>query len=330
MIEKKLWHPVALADEVVDAPLAARLLGENLVLWRDAAGAVQAWADRCPHRGAQLSLGRVVSCEGGTALECPYHGWRFATGGQCAHVPALPEFVPPATHRTTVHAAQEAHGLVWVRLQGEGGALPVFAAEHDAQLRKLNCGPYEVETSAPRLVENFLDMAHFGFVHEGWLGARETTAIDDHRVEATPEGLLATGCKAWQPQSTINSTTPAQVEYSYEVTAPYAAVLTKIPEAASVGIDGYQESIALFICPVDAECSRVWFRLATADFARDDAALRAFQDTIFLQDKPVLESQQPKRLPLDLRAELHTAADKASSFYRRHLLARGITFGVCR
>ncbi|MBT2302238.1 aromatic ring-hydroxylating dioxygenase subunit alpha [Variovorax paradoxus] len=329
MIEKELWHPVALADEVIDAPFAARLLGENLVLWRDAAGAVQAWADRCPHRGAQLSLGRVVPCEGGKALECPYHGWQFATGGQCPHVPALLDFVPPATHRTTVHAAQEAHGLVWVRLAGEDGALPAFAAEHDAQLRKLNCGPYEVETSAPRLVENFLDMAHFGFVHEGWLGARETTAIDDYRVEATPEGLLATGCKAWQPQSTIKSTAPAQVEYSYEVTAPYAAVLTKIPEAASVGIDGYRESIALFICPVDAERSRVWFRLATADFARDDAQLRAFQDTIFLQDKPVLESQQPKRLPLDLRAELHTTADKASSFYRRHLLARGITFGVC-
>jgi phenylpropionate dioxygenase-like ring-hydroxylating dioxygenase large terminal subunit len=310
MIEKELWHPVALAEEVADAPLAVRLLGDKLVLWRGAAGAVQAWADRCPHRGAQLSLGRVVPCEGGTALECPYHGWRFATGGQCAHVPALPEFVPPATHRTTVHAAQEAHGLVWVRLQGEGGALPV-------------------ETSAPRLVENFLDMAHFGFVHEGWLGAREMTAIDDYRVEATPGGLLATGCRAWQPQSTINSTAPAKVEYSYEVTAPYAAVLTKIPEAASVGMAGYQESIALFICPVDAERSRVWFRLATADFARDDAQLRAFQDTIFLQDKPVLESQQPKRLPLDLRAELHTAADKASSFYRRHLLARGITFGVC-
>jgi phenylpropionate dioxygenase-like ring-hydroxylating dioxygenase large terminal subunit len=329
MIEKELWHPVVLAEEVVDAPLAARLLGDSLVLWRDAAGAVQAWADRCPHRGAALSLGRVVPCENGKILECPYHGWQFATGGQCAHVPALPDFVPPASHRATVHAAQEAHGLVWVRLAGEGGTLPAFAAEHDGQLRKLNCGPYEVETSAPRLVENFLDMAHFGFVHEGWLGAREATAIDDYRVEATPEGLLATGCKAWQPQSTINSTAPAQVEYSYEVTAPYAAVLTKIPEVASVGIAGYQESIALFICPVDAERSRVWFRLATADFARDDAALRAFQDTIFLQDKPVLESQQPKRLPLDLRAELHTAADKASSFYRRHLLARGITFGVC-
>jgi phenylpropionate dioxygenase-like ring-hydroxylating dioxygenase large terminal subunit len=332
MIERQLWHPVAQADEVLQTPLAVRLLGDKLVLWRDDAGTVHAWADRCPHRGAQLSLGRVVACEDGSAaLECPYHGWRFEAGGRCVQVPALPAFVPPATHRAATFAAREAHGLVWVRLEGEGeAALPAFAAEDDAHLRKLNCGPYEVETSAPRLVENFLDMAHFGFVHEGWLGAREMAAIDDYRVEATPEGLVATGCKAWQPQSTINSTEPAQVEYTYEVTAPYAAVLTKIPDAASVGgMEGYREAIALFICPVDAERSRVWFRLATADFERDAAALRAFQDTIFLQDKPVLESQQPKRLPLDLRAELHTVADKASSLYRRQLKMRGITFGVC-
>ncbi len=334
MIEKQLWHPVALCEEVAAHPVAVRLLEERVVLWRDGIGAMHAWADRCPHRGAQLSLGRVVPCEGGgSALECPYHGWQFEAGGRCAHVPALPGFVPPATHRAATHAAREAHGFVWVRLEGEEGAasepLPAFPAEEDARLRKINCGPYEVETSAPRLVENFLDMAHFGFVHEGWLGAREMAAIDDYRVEPTPTGLLATGCKAWQPQSTINSTAPAQVEYSYEVTAPYAALLTKVPEAASVDIDGYRESIALFICPVEPERSRVWFRFATGDFARGEDELRAFQDTIFLQDKPVLESQQPRRMPLDLRAELHTAADRITSMYRRHLQQRGITFGVC-
>lgn len=330
MIERQLWHPVALAADLAAAPLAVRLLGENLVLWRDDAAAVHAWADRCPHRGAQLSLGRLVRCDGRTALACPYHGWRFEAGGRCTQVPALPGFVPPATHRAAVHAAVEAQGLVWVRLDGEGDApLPAFAAEDDPRMRKISCGPYDVETSAPRLVENFLDMAHFGFVHEGWLGARDMAAIDDYRVEATPDGLRATGCKAWQPQSTVNSTAPAQVEYSYEVTAPYAAVLTKVPEAASVGIDGYRESIALHICPIDAERCRVWFRFATSDFERDEASVRAFQDTIFLQDKPVLESQSPKRLPLDLRAELHTVADKASSLYRRHLKMSGITFGVC-
>lgn len=333
MIEKELWHPVALAAGVGDAPVPARLLGEDLVLWRDAQGRVHAWQDRCPHRGAQLSLGRVVACEGeqgDSRLECPYHGWRFDGAGQCREVPALPGFTPPATHRARTFAAREAYGLVWVRLDGEdAGDLPTFEAEGDERLRKLDCGPYVVEASAPRLVENFLDMSHFGFVHEGWLGARDMAAIDDYKVEATPTGLLATGCKAWQPQSSINSTRPAHVEYSYEVTAPYSAVLVKVPEAQSVGAQGYRESIALFICPTDGERCTVWFRLAIADWQRSEAELRQFQDTIFLQDKPVLESQRPKALPLDLRAELHTAADKASSFYRRYLKGLGITIGVC-
>jgi len=332
MIEKELWHPVALAGDVADAPLAVRLLGEDLVLWRDGEGAVHAWADRCPHRGAKLSLGRVVEGEGGPQLECPYHGWRFEAGGRCVHVPALPTFVPPAANRAATCAASEAGGLVWVRIAAPAESespVPLFAAEHDAGMRKIDCGPYDVETSAPRLVENFLDMAHFGFVHEGWLGARDMAVIDDYRVEPTPDGLFATGCKAWQPQSTVNSTAPAQVEYTYEVIAPYTAVLTKVPDAESVGIDGYRESIALYICPMEHDRCRVWFRFATSDFARDEASVRAFQDTIFLQDKPVLESQSPKRLPLDLRAELHTVADKASSLYRRQLKARGITFGVC-
>lgn len=328
MIESTLWHPVALADAVGAAPVAAHLLEQPVVLWRDGGGAVQALADQCPHRGARLSLGRVTA-QG--ELECPYHGWRFEGSGQCTHVPALPTFVPLATHCARRYAACEAHGLVWVRLaqDGSSAALPRFAAEDDARLRKLNCGPYDVAASAPRIIENFLDMSHFGFVHEGWLGSRDATAIDDYRVEPTPTGLLATGCKAWQPQSNLHSTAPAQVEYTYEVTAPYAAVLTKIPEAGTTAVDGWRESIALYICPVTPVRSRVWFRLAVADFESPDEKLQAFQHTIFTQDQPVLESQMPQRLPLDLRAELHTAADKASSAYRRYLRQSGITFGVC-
>ena len=88
-------------------------------------------------------------------------------------------------------------------------------------------------------------------------------------------------------------------------------------------------SIALFICPIGPEASRVWFRLAVGDFESSDSKLRDFQRSIFMQDKPVLESQIPKLLPLDLRAELHTPADKASSAYRRHLTQLGIIFGVC-
>jgi phenylpropionate dioxygenase-like ring-hydroxylating dioxygenase large terminal subunit len=325
MIERLHWHPVTACEAVVDAPLSATLLGEDLVLWRDPAGAVHAWPDRCPHRGARRSLGRVENGH----LECPYHGWQFEASGRCVHVPALPAFQPPASHCVPAFDVQEKHGLVWVRLAASRDALPAFPAEDDARLRKLTCGPYEVEASAPRVVENFLDMAHFSFVHEGWLGARSVTAIEDYRVEETATGLRATNCKAWQPQSNLHSTAPAQVEYTYEVVGPYTAVLEKIPEPGTVARPDYREAIAMFICPIAPERSRVWFRLAAADFDTPAEKMRAFQDTIFLQDRPVLESQQPKRLPLDARAELHTAADRASAAYRRYLSRLGITFGVC-
>ena len=165
-VESAHWHPVAALADVQAQPVAVQLLDQSLVLWRDEAGAVHAWADQCPHRGARLSLGRV--CAG--RLECPYHGWQFAPSGQCVRVPALPDFVPPAGHAARVFAVQVWCELVWVCLQpgalGSSGtqndlessavpavqALPQFEAEADARLRKINCGPYDVATSAPRIV----------------------------------------------------------------------------------------------------------------------------------------------------------------------------------
>ena len=333
MIEKQLWHPVAQSQDVVNAPLAVQLLDQAVVLWRNSLGQVQAFVDRCPHRGSRLSMGRVENDH----LECPYHGWQFGTAGQCVKIPAMPDYTPSATQRVACFDVQEAYGMVWVRLQEPDAgtaeqsallALPAFVAEADERLRKVNCGYYDVQASAPRIIENFLDMSHFGFVHEGWLGSRDTTAMAPYEVQRTAAGVLATGCKAVQPQSNLHSTQPAEVEYSYEVTAPYMAVLTKIPEAGT-SKEGWRESIALLICPLTAESSRVWFRMAVADFESSDEDLRAFQHTIFTQDQPVLESQLPKALPLDPRAELHSAADRMSNTYRRYLKESGITFGAC-
>src|ERR1700704_6933341 len=59
-IEETLWHPVAALDELGAALLAVRLLERDVLLWRDGANDVHAWADRCPHRGTRLSLGRIV------------------------------------------------------------------------------------------------------------------------------------------------------------------------------------------------------------------------------------------------------------------------------
>nr|WP_250207729.1 aromatic ring-hydroxylating dioxygenase subunit alpha [Curvibacter sp. CHRR-16] len=315
-----------------DQPLAVQLLGQRVVLWRDGQGSAHAWPDRCPHRGAQLSLGRVLRTDDcGHRLECPYHGWQFDARGQCVRVPAVHSFEPPSSHALQPYAAHEAYGLVWVNLQpaqAAAHAVPHFAAEHDPALRKVLCGPYDVATSAPRIVENFLDMAHFGFVHEGWLGVREQPEVADYVVERAAHGVRASQCKAWQPQSNVHSTAPAEVTYDYEVLAPYTAALSKVPDAHSVAVQGFRESIALFIGPMEPTRSRVWFRLAMLDWHSSDEHLQAFQHTIFTQDQPVLESQQPQLLPLNLAHEVHCAADKLSSAYRRYLREQHITFGV--
>jgi phenylpropionate dioxygenase-like ring-hydroxylating dioxygenase large terminal subunit len=322
-----LTCPVADAASLgADRPLAVRLLDQDWVLWRDATGQPQAAPDRCPHRGTRLSLGQVCAGE----LQCPYHGWRFDGQGRCTAIPALPGFQPPAGHGLAgVRPLLEARGLLWLRPDGGAPQLPGFAAEDDARLRKLNVGPFEVASSAPRIVENFLDMAHFGFVHAGWLGDATHTEVPSYQVTVDADvGLLASGCRAWQPHSHAQATEGRWVDYVYRVPTPFAAVLEKVPE----GLDGYRESYALLIQPMAPDRCRVWFRMAVADWQSSDEALSAFQRSIFLQDQPVLESQQPACLPLSPEAaarEVHCAADRSAMAYRRYLALAGVRYGTC-
>lgn len=311
----RCWHPVAGLEELGDAPLAVRALGHDLVLWRGTSG-LAVFDDRCPHRGAELSLGRVV----GGQLQCAYHGWCFERGGACARIPAVPGFVPPAGHAARSWQVAEAHGLVWV---ARDPAVPAPPAVTGVPERRVVCGPYVVETSAPRVIENFLDTSHFAFVHEGWLGDAAHPEVPPYEVAATADGRpLIPSYRAWQPRATASSAAGAWVTYRYELLAPYAALLVKQPEG-DAPVDAY----AAFACPLDEERTRVWFMQYTTDTSTHDAGLQQFQDTIFRQDRPVLESQQPKRLPLS-GGEVHSAADRLSAAYRRWLAAEGVGYGV--
>ena len=170
-------------------------------------------------------------------------------------------------------------------------------------------------------------MSHFGFVHEGWLGSRDATAIEAYAVETTATGVLATGCKAVQPQSNLHSTSAAEVEYTYEVTAPYAAVLTKLPESGTTRA-GWRESIALFICPVTPRPAASGSGWPWQTSTRPTHSCRNSSTPSSARTSPCWSRSSP-RLPLDPRAEMHSAADRMSSAYRRYLRASGITFGVC-
>jgi nitrite reductase/ring-hydroxylating ferredoxin subunit len=111
------WHPVAPSHALGpgDRLVATRVLGVDLVLWRSATGTVQAWHDRCPHRGVRLSLGRVL----GGRLSCAYHGWEFAPdSGRCMAIPALADLARvPGRVQARPYPAVETRQMVWVRLQ---------------------------------------------------------------------------------------------------------------------------------------------------------------------------------------------------------------------
>ena len=321
MLEQTLWHPVAAQADLAAAPLALTLLGQPLVLWCDCAGTARAFADRCPHRGTPLSMGHVHQGR----LECAYHGWQFDGGGRCVHIPAVPGHVPAPSHAVRAHEVQAGHGLWWVRLEvGENAS--VVPAPAGLLPRQVVCGPYDVATSAPRVVENFLDTSHFGFIHEGGLGERAHTAVPAYDVVAGPGGApCVPQYRAWQPQASASAAGGAWVEYRYEVLSPYSALLVK---QAAQAEGAPQEAYALWVSPVAPEASRVWFTLYTSDSASSDEQLRAFQHHIFTQDQPVLEAQRPRCLPLQ-GAEVHSAADRLSTAYRRYLRTQGISFGVC-
>lgn len=336
--EAFFWHPVGLStDFLPEKSVAICLLNQELVIWRDSKFNLSAMPDQCPHRGAKLSLGQVVNDQ----LTCAYHGWRFQNSGQCSQIPALPEFTPSPKHCVKTYPVEEKYGLVWVQLKSDFSTtanseilktshlLPQFLAASDSHLRSVVCGPYTVQSSAPRLVENFLDMAHFSFVHEGYLGDAQLPQVANYTVERSATSIKATACKAWQPQSNAHSTQSALIEYEYYLDHPYSAVLTKIPPDGASAKNNYRESIALWICPVTPTECKVWFTLAVADFETEDAIFQQFQDTIFLQDQPILESQRPALLPVYQDTELHCAADKTSAMYRRLLKDWGISFGVC-
>ncbi|MBK4733142.1 aromatic ring-hydroxylating dioxygenase subunit alpha [Noviherbaspirillum sp. DKR-6] len=323
------WHPVAASAALAPgALLPVRLLEEEMLVWRDASGVVHAWNDRCPHRGARLSLGWVQE----DRVVCAYHGWQFDAAGACRLQPAQPHDTPPKTACARRFAAREAYGLVWVCLGEPALELPPFPEHADARLRKVLCGPYPVHACGPRVIENFLDMAHFPFIHEGILGAREFTEVPDYRVDPYDDGLgergmtgvIATECHAWQPQANLLAAGGSMVEYTYRVVRPLTAILTKLP--AQQG--GLAEAISLHVQPEDEEHCRAWIVLAMSNDSSSDEESRAFQDRIFLQDLAILESQRPKAIPLEPGMEVPQRADRLSAAYRRMLKALDLRYGV--
>lgn len=192
--------------------------------------------------------------------------------------------------------------------------------------RRFPCGMVRVRCSPLRAVENFLDIAHFPFVHTDVLGAEPYTEVEPYKVEIREQDdeVWATNVRFFQPVAARSAEGGITTDYEYRVPAPTTAVLYKTcppkPEA--------QDVIALFVQPrSETECD-VWPWMALYDFETPYADLVQFQQMIFLQDRSILESQRPIKLPLDPKMEIPTRADLTSVAYRRWLKKRGALYGA--
>lgn len=160
------WFIACAADELRERPLALRLQGTPLVLYRDANGEPRALLDRCPHRNVPLSLGR---CRPDGTLECAYHGWRFDSNGRCVHIPTLRGAVSALARNVATHAVCERDGWVWIWSTADE------APSHDPyRFRYLGAPDYATvrhSADAPATlfstIENALDVPHTAFLHRG-------------------------------------------------------------------------------------------------------------------------------------------------------------------
>ena len=125
---RNYWYPILQSKELgAEKPLAVTCLGEDLVVWRDGGGRPGVLADRCLHRGARLSVGRIL----GGQLQCIFHGLRFDGEGRCVLIPWEPDEAAQARNlRVQAYPVRELGGYVWAYL-GDGARFPAPPLEQE-------------------------------------------------------------------------------------------------------------------------------------------------------------------------------------------------------
>lgn len=217
------------------------------------------------------------------------------------------------------------YGHLWVTL-GTPARFFDIPESREPDRRHVYCGSVRVRASGLRLIENFLDLAHFPYVHTDVLGTEERPEVARYDVEQRRDvdELWATKCEFFQPKAAASSEGGQISQYMYRVVTPFNVMLYKTPPTAPNRWD----VIALFVQPVEEDVSIAHPYMLVIDETSTDAELIGFQQMIFLQDKIVLENQRPSLLPLQPGRETPTRADLSSVLYRRWLKEKALTYGT--
>lgn len=189
---RNAWYAAAWDHEVGEQPLGRTILGEPVVMFRDAAGKVAALEDRCCHRGLPLSCGRVS----GDEIECGYHGLTFDRTGACVRVPGQGRVPPGACVK--VWPALEKYRYVWLWMGDPAAAdetlLPDWWMAERSDWRMVKGDPpFHVPGNYQLFNDNLLDLSHVAFVHARNIG---TGAVPDFPI-VTSRGENAVRMIRW-------------------------------------------------------------------------------------------------------------------------------------
>lgn len=188
------WFIAATSRELRQGPLPTSLFGTPIVLFRDRDGKAGALVDRCPHRNVPLSLGSIA--DDGT-LRCPYHGWRFDTGGTCRHIPSLATASEARARNAHALPVVEQQGYVWVHSTPQQGidAPPATQPHRFAFLGKPGYSTVaqvvEAEGTMYSTLENALDVPHTAFLHRGLFRSESRGITITARVQRTADRVVA-------------------------------------------------------------------------------------------------------------------------------------------
>ncbi len=307
------WYAVLESREVpAGRLLGVTRMGERLVFARDSSGRVMCLRDRCAHRGAALSLGRLC----GDQVECPFHGFQYDASGRGRLIPANGKNAPvPDRFRVVSYPCAEKHGFIFT-WWGEGPAQgePYFFEDIDDSFSYATAiDPWDTHYS--RAIENQLDVVHLPFVHGNTIGRGNATLVNGPVVERPDEDHVLV-----RPFNAVDSgQVPLRAE---DIPAPYPPfhVEFHFPNLWQNWIAEAVRVVIAFV-PVDAEHSLLYLRFYQK-FLRlpvlRGLVARAgipYSLKIAHQDRRVVQTQVPKPSGLGLGENL-VQGDSPIAAYR--------------
>ncbi|MEQ8842369.1 MAG: hypothetical protein RIB98_15395 [Acidimicrobiales bacterium] len=225
----------------------------------------------------------------------------------------------------TAHQCVAHIGLIWVALEEPVAPLPSFPEFDDDTFHTIVCPSYDWDCHASRRLENFLDFAHFAWVHPGTKGDREFPEVSNQEVwregdevrvrQPRPEPRddpEKTGGPADDDQPTDDGRVMSTMHYrGYP---PLAAQLhQELP-------GGRAYAVFLAASPLDGHTTRTFWHVArNYGFEQPDSEFVQFQLDMVESDRPIVESQRPGAIPTDVTAELHATDDNVTLQWRRLL-----------